>query len=390
MAYDSLVVEADGGSRGNPGVAGYGALVRDGATGELLAERAEPLGKVSNNVAEYRGLIAGLEAAALIDASAAVLVRMDSKLVVEQMSGRWKIKHDDMLALAAQARSLIAERHSAVRFEWIPRAQNKAADKLSNDGMDGHTVIRDLWRREASSDGGDGDAPAADPVAADKPSSHLAAARTRIEPVRVLLVRHGVTDFTASMRIDGRGGLDPQLNADGRRQADQVAAAVASFVHSPARVVTSALQRAMQTGAAIADRLGIEPVADDAWDEQSYGDWDGMSLHDLAGDRRAGLLSLRNDPDWDGHGGETHTQVAARVDQAVDRLLDQAEPGDTVIVVTHRRPIMCVFARVLEVDLVHSWQLACAPASLTGIEFAPDGTGTIAFANDTHHLRPLR
>ncbi|MDQ3527426.1 MAG: reverse transcriptase-like protein, partial [Actinomycetota bacterium] len=58
----ALVVEADGGSRGNPGVAGYGALVRDGDTGELLAERAAPLGKASNNVAEYSGLIAGLQA----------------------------------------------------------------------------------------------------------------------------------------------------------------------------------------------------------------------------------------------------------------------------------------------------------------------------------------
>ena len=84
-----LTVEADGGSRGNPGVAGYGALVRDTDTAALLAERAEPLGKASNNVAEYRGLIAGLEAAYAIDPSAQVHVRMDSKLVVEQMSGRW-------------------------------------------------------------------------------------------------------------------------------------------------------------------------------------------------------------------------------------------------------------------------------------------------------------
>ncbi|WP_240918028.1 reverse transcriptase-like protein [Phycicoccus sp. HDW14] len=101
-----LTVEADGGSRGNPGVAGYGALVRDTATGVVLAERAEPLGKVSNNVAEYRGLIAGLEAVVRIDPAAEVLVRMDSKLVVEQMSGTWKIKHEDMRRLALQAREV--------------------------------------------------------------------------------------------------------------------------------------------------------------------------------------------------------------------------------------------------------------------------------------------
>ncbi len=140
-----LTVEADGGSRGNPGVAGYGALVRDTDTGALLAERAEPLGKASNNVAEYRGLIAGLEAALAIDPSAQVHVRMDSKLVVEQMSGRWKIKHEDMRRLALQARDLVSgftRAGGSVRFTWIPRAENKDADALSNVAMDGRVVDR--------------------------------------------------------------------------------------------------------------------------------------------------------------------------------------------------------------------------------------------------------
>ena len=142
-----LTVEADGGSRGNPGIAGYGALVRDTDTGALLAERAEPLGTASNNVAEYRGLIAGLEAAAAIDPAAVVLARMDSKLVVEQMSGRWKIKHEDMKRLALQARDVAAgiiRAGGAVRYEWIPREQNKDADALSNVAMDGRTVHRFL------------------------------------------------------------------------------------------------------------------------------------------------------------------------------------------------------------------------------------------------------
>ena len=91
-----LVVEADGGSRGNPGPAGYGALVRDAGTGKVLAERAESVGRATNNVAEYGGLVAGLQAALDLDPTADVEVRMDSKLVVEQMSGRWKIKHPDM------------------------------------------------------------------------------------------------------------------------------------------------------------------------------------------------------------------------------------------------------------------------------------------------------
>ena len=130
----SLVVEADGGARGNPGPAAYGAVVRDAGTGEVLAELAEYLGETTNNVAEYRGAIAGVEHARELDPGAVVEVRLDSKLVVEQMSGRWKIKHPDMADLAAEARELLTG--TPVRFEWIPRLQNSRADKLANLAMD--------------------------------------------------------------------------------------------------------------------------------------------------------------------------------------------------------------------------------------------------------------
>ncbi|RQX21274.1 bifunctional RNase H/acid phosphatase, partial [Micromonospora ureilytica] len=114
MAPRVVSMEADGGSRGNPGPAGYGAVVRDPDTGEVLAERSESLGTATNNVAEYQGLIAGLTAAAELGA-AEVDVRMDSKLVVEQMCGRWQIKHPGLRPLAAQAAALVG-RFSAVRF----------------------------------------------------------------------------------------------------------------------------------------------------------------------------------------------------------------------------------------------------------------------------------
>lgn len=129
-----FIVEADGGSRGNPGPAGYGAVVIDAATGETLAEAAEYLGVVTNNVAEYRGLLAGLRAARALDPDAAVHVRMDSKLVVEQMSGRWKIKHPDMKPLATEASRVFPP--DRVTYEWIPRAENKHADRLANEAMD--------------------------------------------------------------------------------------------------------------------------------------------------------------------------------------------------------------------------------------------------------------
>ncbi|MER5815588.1 reverse transcriptase-like protein, partial [Streptomyces californicus] len=160
-----VVVEADGGSRGNPGPAGYGAVVIDPATGEPLAEAAEYIGVATNNVAEYRGLIAGLTAAKALfpDAGDAlrVHVRMDSKLVVEQMSGRWKIKHPDMKPLAARAAAILPP--SSVTYEWIPRAQNKHADRLANEAMDAGRDGR-TWEASAST------------AALDTPSARTASA----------------------------------------------------------------------------------------------------------------------------------------------------------------------------------------------------------------------
>ncbi len=131
---DTVIVEADGGARGNPGPAGYGAVVLDPASDEVLASRADALGVATNNVAEYSGLIAGLEAAAELGART-VLVRMDSKLVVEQMSGRWKIKHPGLRPLAARAAELVRG-FDKVTLSWIPRAQNSRADALANQAMD--------------------------------------------------------------------------------------------------------------------------------------------------------------------------------------------------------------------------------------------------------------
>ncbi|MGN6503478.1 MAG: reverse transcriptase-like protein [Pseudolysinimonas sp.] len=129
-----LIVEADGGSRGNPGVAGGGSLVIDSATGEVLAELGVFCGITTNNVAEYSGMIAGVRKALEIDPNAVLHVRMDSKLVVEQMSGRWKIKHSAMADLAAEAREVLTG--TPVSFEWIPRAENSRADRLANEAMD--------------------------------------------------------------------------------------------------------------------------------------------------------------------------------------------------------------------------------------------------------------
>ena len=129
-----FIVEADGGSRGNPGVAAGGAVIVDAETGEVLAEVGVFVGIATNNVAEYAGLVGGLRKARQMDPVAPIHVRMDSKLVVEQMSGRWKIKHPDMRDLAREAHSIIAG--TDVTFEWIAREFNSRADAVATESMD--------------------------------------------------------------------------------------------------------------------------------------------------------------------------------------------------------------------------------------------------------------
>lgn len=399
-----LIVEADGGSRGNPGVAGYGALVRDGETREVLAERAAPLGKESNNVAEYTGLVEGLRAVLDHEPSAAVTVRMDSKLVVEQMSGRWKIKHEDMKRLAAEARTIsseIASAGGAVTYEWIPREKNKAADKLSNDGMDGVTVRRDAWQpdgstRETDDEGAPGgatkdEAPGgtSEPDTTEREAKTVAPVTSKPDlgkPTRIVLVRHGVTDFTTGGKLDGRGGADPALNAAGRDQAERVARAVGALVSGAetVSVVTSSLARAIETGAPVAKALGVQAQVDEDWDEQAFGEWDGLSFKEIHARDAAGLSSLRHDATYSAPGGETRAQLDARISDALERAVER---GGAVVVVTHRIAIMSVLSAVLGLDIDAAWRLAAAPGSLTGIEVWRDGNAQVAFTNDTHHLR---
>ncbi len=142
MSYSRLVVEADGASRGNPGAAAGGAVVLNPETGQVVARAGVLCGHASNNVAEYRGMIEGLDIALAMAPEGSVHVRMDSKLVVEQMSGRWKIKHPDMQDLAKAARELIGSR--SVTFEWIPREENARADAAANVALDRQETYREL------------------------------------------------------------------------------------------------------------------------------------------------------------------------------------------------------------------------------------------------------
>ncbi|HYK96875.1 MAG TPA: reverse transcriptase-like protein [Candidatus Acidoferrales bacterium] len=127
------ILFADGAARGNPGPAGAGAVLLD-AEGHVLAELTKNLGHATNNVAEYTALIIGLEEARRRGVDD-IDIRMDSKLVVEQMSGNWKIKHPNMKPLALQAGQLLAS-FSKRTIRHVPRDENVIADALSNKAID--------------------------------------------------------------------------------------------------------------------------------------------------------------------------------------------------------------------------------------------------------------
>ncbi|MBQ1063420.1 MULTISPECIES: bifunctional RNase H/acid phosphatase [Micromonospora] len=378
MAVRAVVIEADGGSRGNPGPAGYGAVVRDPETGEVLAERSESIGTATNNVAEYRGLIAGLEAAAELGA-AEVEARMDSKLVVEQMCGRWQIKHPGLRPLAAQAAGLVG-RFTAVRFTWIPRERNRHADALANAAMDaaasGAAPEAAAEAREAALVRATGTDPATTPASWEP--------RPTEEATRLILVRHGETERTVRKHYSGRG--DVPLTERGRAQARATAARVAALAPSVAAVVSSPLSRCTATAEAIAARVGNPPVrTDDDLIECDFGVWEGHTFAEVrerwAAELDAWLASTRVAPPQ----GESFVAVAERTGRAVDRLRS-AYPGETVVVVSHVSPIKLVLRDALAAGDAFLHRLYLDTAGISVLDLYPDGGVAVRSVNDTSHL----
>ena len=376
-----VIVEVDGGSRGNPGPAGFGCVVLSQDRSQVLAEHKLAIGITTNNVAEYRGLIAGLEEARRLGADE-VAVSMDSKLVVEQMTGRWKVKHPGLAELHQQARAL-ASTFDSVSYSWIPRERNSHADRLANEAMD-----------EAAD-------PASDPVAdrasnltppasavAVPPASAVAVppaewTGNRGGPTRLLLLRHGQTELSRQRRYSGRG--DPELTDIGRRQAAD-AARYLSQKGGIAAVVSSPLQRARATAAAAADALGLPVRVDDDLIETDFGEWEGLTF----------LEAAQRHPDVHGRwlrdtclrppGGESFDDVAARVHRVRDRIVADYGPS-TVLVVSHVTPIKTLLRLALAAGPTILYRLHLDLASLSIAEFYPDDGASVRLVNDTSYLK---
>jgi broad specificity phosphatase PhoE/ribonuclease HI len=371
-----VVVEADGGSRGNPGPAGYGAVVLSADRSAVLVEAKQAIGRATNNVAEYRGLIAGLDAALELGATEAA-VFLDSKLLVEQMSGRWKVKHPDLVELHTQARKL-ASRFERISYAWIPRERNSHADRLANEAMD----AADATDRA--------DDPPKQSTPVTGPSESIAAqAKTgpgwtgaRGTPTRFLLLRHGQTELSAQRRYSGRG--NPALTDVGRRQAGAAARYLAER-GGIAAVYSSPLQRAYDTAAAAAKALRLDVTVDDGLIETDFGAWDGLTFNEAA----------QHDPELHGRwlrdasikppGGESFDNVLDRVLEVRERII-AGHQGSTVLVVSHVTPIKLLLRLALDAGPGILYRLHLDLASLSIAEFYLDGASSVRLVNQTGYL----
>ncbi|WP_327404461.1 bifunctional RNase H/acid phosphatase [Streptomyces sp. NBC_01288] len=437
-----FIVEADGGSRGNPGPAGYGSVVIDATTGETLAEAAEYIGIATNNVAEYRGLLAGLRTAHALDPTAHIHVRMDSKLVVEQMSGRWKIKHPDMKPLAAEAGGVYPA--TQVTYEWIPRAQNKHADRLANEAMDAGkrgeqwsatestADLRSTGSAEAfqgraqlSSEGsaeafqgrgsaqlsgaGPGDAlkgrgelrdqpPPAATVTTAKAIADTRAARNVATPsagwapadmgapATFVLLRHGETPLTPQKRFSGSGGTNPSLSPVGQDQATRAATALAAR-GTIQHIIASPLTRTRETAAAVADRLGLDVTIEEGLRETDFGAWEGLTFGEVRDRYPDDLTTWLADPTAQPTGGgESFADTATRIAATRDKLT-AAYAGRTVLLVTHVTPIKTFVQLALGAPPESLFRMELSAASISAVAYYADGNASVRLFNDTSHLR---
>jgi ribonuclease H / adenosylcobalamin/alpha-ribazole phosphatase len=362
-----VIIEADGGSRGNPGPAGYGAAVKHAATGEVLAERAEGIGVATNNVAEYGGLIAGLRAAADLGADE-VTVRMDSKLVVEQMSGRWKIKHPALQPLAMEAQK-IARTFAVVRFEWIPRERNKLADRLANEAMDAQAGITPGKARRAEE-------------IRSQPAQWTGARGT---PTRLLLLRHGQTALSVERRYSGRG--DAPLTELGQRQAKAAALRLSTMeeIDQDTPIVSSPLGRAKDTAQAVADATGGTVITHPGLLETDFGRWEGLTFAEAAARDPELHRSWVQDAAIPAPGGESFETVHRRVRRVRDELIS-THGGRTIVLVSHVTPIKSLLRMALDAGPSLLFRLHLDLAALSIVEFYPDGNASVRLVNDTSHL----
>ena len=368
-----LVLYADGASRGNPGPASLGAAIYEGD--EEIAAISMPLGIRTNNYAEYSAVLAGLEYVLVHKLGPKLLVRMDSKLVVEQLSGRWQIKHPELRELASAAFQLI--RQLDVEFEWIPREKNSRADELANFALDADDSDLDSQLHQ--------DQVGTRKLSEQQPKS-IRAPRQSVEPTVLLVFRHGHTKSTESNLISGSKD-NPELSELGLREAKSAAAHAESLLEqhglsSPELIWHSDQIRAAQTAAEIAGYFGIEAKPDARLREISFGDWERVSMTELEHSQEKTVENWRGSVTVAPPRGESVAELEHRVLDAVTDLIEN-NPGRTVAIAAHMMPLRAIARYALNAGPSAHWSIQFAPGSVSIYRFFGKGFAEVFCLNSS-------
>jgi probable phosphoglycerate mutase len=345
-------------------------VIFDGS-GNLIAELGENLGIRTNNYAEYQGVIAGLRHIETSFPGAEVLVRMDSKLVVEQLSGRWQIKHPELRELAQEAMRII--RGLSVKLEWIPREQNSLADAAANRALD----EGDFGESSELS------------LSAVQPKS-IRAPRQSIEPTTFVLIRHGHTQLTESNLISGSNGEDPSLSELGFLEAELASKAVAELLGrfglgDISKVMHSPQLRTTQTATAVAKHFEVGMLPDARFKEIGFGNWEGHSMAEMESTSADEIERWRGSMSAKPPGGESVDDLESRVKSALVQAIAEFT-GQTVAIVSHMMPLRAILRHALNGPNSLSWTLQFAPASVSIVRYFGPNFAEVFAINSCQHL----
>ncbi|MFM1992412.1 MAG: hypothetical protein RL600_240, partial [Actinomycetota bacterium] len=305
-------------------------------------------------------------------------------LVIEQMSGTWKIKHPDMIQLASEVQK-IAQGHE-IKWMWIPREQNSRADALANKAMDesADSVV--------SSEGQTLRSPVAE-FNQLAPSSVRAPGGVTEPLTTVVLVRHGRTHLTESKRISGRGGEDPKLSDLGRLDARLVADALKqignsgpwSYLNPISAIVASPIQRTLDTANIISNELGLGVSVNENIAEISFGDWDGHTNDEVKAKWPQEFAAWQGSWDVAPPHGESLAEFDARVLKGLYEIVEEHQ-GKSVAVVSHVMPIRGMTRKAFEGGISAYWAPQISPCSITILRFWGKQAAEVLTVNSTSHL----
>lgn len=322
---------------------------------------------------------------------------MDSKLVIEQMAGRWKVRHEGLRPLALEAAALA--RRLRVTWTWIPRERNTHADRLANEAMDA-AARGETWRPGPAASApqsppptGPGVGPGGDAAGGLAGSGGVAGADDRgghgwmpgatRTATSLLLLRHGQTPLSIEKRFSGLG--DPELTPTGLAQAEAAAARLARRQRQVEVVVTSPLTRARQTAEVVASRTGSAVLVDEDLRETDFGAWEGYTFAEIQRRWPGELAAWLADPGVAPPGGESFASTARRVEQARERIL-KAHESRSVVVVSHVTPIKTLIRFALGAPPEALYRMHLDVACLSAIDYYADGPSVVRTVNDTAHL----